>query len=198
MHRRIYWLLPDLPSARRTMDDLLLARVGDAHIHFVARDGTDLSGLHAANLLQSSDLLRSAQAGLVIGAASGAAAGALAALFFPIVEGVPSGWAALQALFAAPQWDAAGLIAALDSPQWAMMAVLAVLGGVLGAWSSSMIGIAVPSRRLRRFEGALAQGQLLLMVDVPRSRVQEIEALLERTHPEARFEGLEPDVPAFP
>ena len=27
MRRRIYWLLPDLASARRTMDDLLLARI---------------------------------------------------------------------------------------------------------------------------------------------------------------------------
>ena len=79
-----------------------------------------------------------------------------------------------------------------------LAAVLAVLGGLLGAWSSSMIGIATPSGRLRRFEGALSDGQLLLMVDVPRSRVQEIESLLQSTHPEAHFEGVEPDVPAFP
>ncbi|QAZ39395.1 DUF1269 domain-containing protein [Methylibium sp. Pch-M] len=198
MRRRIYWLLPDLTSARRTMNDLLLARIGDAHIHFVARENADLSGLHAANLLQTSDLLRSAQAGLVIGGLGGAVIGVLAAMFFPIVGGAESGLAALRAVFASSDWSGAELRSALDSPQWAMAAVLAVLGGLLGAWSSSMIGIAAPSGRLRRFEGALADGQLLLMVDVPRSRVQEIESLLQATHPEAHFEGVEPDVPAFP
>ena len=39
MRRRIYWLLPDLASARRTMDDLLLARIAEQHLHFVAREG---------------------------------------------------------------------------------------------------------------------------------------------------------------
>ena len=48
MRRRIYWLLPDLASAHRTMDDLLLARIAESHIHFVGREDMDLSGLHAA------------------------------------------------------------------------------------------------------------------------------------------------------
>ena len=43
-----------------------------------------------------------------------------------------------------------------------------------------MIGISIPSPRLQRFEGAIAQGQILLMVDLPRSRVRDIEALLRR------------------
>ena len=32
MRRRLYWLLPDVESARRTADDLLLARVEDRHM----------------------------------------------------------------------------------------------------------------------------------------------------------------------
>ncbi len=52
MRRRIYWLLPDLASARRTMNDLLLARVGDEHIHFVAKDGADMQGLHVEALFR--------------------------------------------------------------------------------------------------------------------------------------------------
>ena len=63
MRRRIYWLLPDLGSAQRTMDDLLLARIEERHIHFVAREGIDMSGLHAANVLQTSDVIRAAEAG---------------------------------------------------------------------------------------------------------------------------------------
>ena len=37
MRRRLYFIMPDLPSARRMMDDLLLARIEERHIHFLAR-----------------------------------------------------------------------------------------------------------------------------------------------------------------
>ena len=171
MRRRIYWLLPDLASARRTMDDLLIARIDESHIHFVGREDADLSGLHAANVLQTSDVVRAAQAGLVIGGAVGAVAGGVAALFF----------------------TGAG-----DAPQWGIAAVLAIVGAAFGAWASSMIGISTPSHRLARFEPAIEKGQILLMVDVPRSRVADIEARLQALHPEARLEGEEPNIPAFP
>src|SRR5438552_2571485 len=36
MRRRLYFLLPDVESARHTADDLLLARVEDRHMHFLA------------------------------------------------------------------------------------------------------------------------------------------------------------------
>lgn len=171
MSRRIYWLLPDLDSARKAMDDLLLAEISVGHLHFHARDDVDMSRLHAANLLQTSDVVRSAQAGLVIGAGAGALFGLLVAYFFPIVG---------------------------DSPQWGIAAALAIFGAVFGAWSSSMIGSSTPSVRLKRFEGAIEQGQILLMADVPRSRVAEIEALLKTKDPKAHFEGLDPGIPAFP
>ena len=171
MRRRIYWLLPDLECAKRTMDDLLLARIAEQHMHFVAREDVDLSGLHPANVLQTSDVVRAAQVGLVIGGAIGAVLGIVAAILFPIVG---------------------------DKPQWGIAAVLAILGGAFGAWSSSMIGVSTPSQRLKRFQERIEQGQVLLMVDVPRSRVDEIEERLDALHPEAHHEGREPDIPAFP
>lgn len=171
MRRRIYWLLPDAGSARRTMDDLLLARIENRHIHFIAREGTDMTGLHEANVLQTSDVIRSAEAGLCIGTATGALLGAVLAVVYPIVG---------------------------DQPQWGMIGVLAIVGGGFGAWASSMIGVSTPSQRLKRFQPAIDAGQLLLLVDVPRSRVDEIESRLQALHPEARFEGEEPNIPAFP
>jgi uncharacterized membrane protein len=171
MRRRIYWLLPNLESAKRTMDDLLLARLTEQHLHFVAREEADMTGLHAANVLQTSDVVRAAQMGLVIGGGVGAVLGAVVGVFFPIVG---------------------------DEPQWGMIAVLALLGAAFGAWSSSMIGVSTPSHRLERFGSAIEQGQILLMVDVPRTRVEEIEARLQALHPEAHLEGVEPNIPAFP
>jgi hypothetical protein len=170
MRKRIYWLLPDLDSARKVMSDLLLERIENSHIHFMAREAVDLSGLHEANLLQATDFVRSAQMGLGLGAALGAAAGALITL------------SSLGDLVSKP-----GLVAALTA-----------LGAAFGAWSASMIGASMPSQRLRRFEPALARGEILLMADVPARRVDEIEAMLHAKHREGHDEGLEPNVPAFP
>ena len=171
MHRRIYWLLPDLESARRTMDDLLLARIEYRQMHFVGREGADMTGLHVANVLQTSDVVRAAEMGLIIGAGVGALLGALAAVHYPIVG---------------------------DEPQWGVAAALAVAGGLFGTWTSTMIGVSTPSKRLARFQPQIEQGQILLMVDVPMWRVEAVEARLRAQHPEAHLEGTEPDIPAFP
>ncbi|MDB5752359.1 MAG: putative transrane protein [Ramlibacter sp.] len=171
MRRRIYWLLPDLESARATMDDLLLARIEERHIRFVAREGSDMSDLHAASVLETSDVVRSAEMGLILGAGVGALLGALVAVHYPIIG---------------------------DEPQWGLAGALAVAGALFGTWASTMIGISTPSKRLTRFMPQIEQGQLLLMVDVPVWRVQEVEARLLALHPEAHLEGTEPDIPAFP
>ncbi|MDE2394658.1 MAG: DUF1269 domain-containing protein [Burkholderiales bacterium] len=170
MRRRIYWLLPDVASARRTMSELLLARVEHRHIHCMARDGVDLADLHEANVLQSSDLIGSAQIGLGVGAALGAAAGAVLAM-------------------------SVGLD---DASKPLVVGALAAAGALFGAWSASLIGASIPSRRLARFDAALARGEILLMADLPHRRVRDVEALVLAGHPEAHFEGQEPQVPAFP
>lgn len=171
MRRRIYWLLPDVESARDTMDDLLLARIPERHIHFVAREDVNLSGLHAANVLQTSDVVRSAEIGLIVGAAVGGLLGALVAVYYPIIG---------------------------DEPQWGLAAVLAIVGALFGAWTSSMIGVSIPSKRLQRFAKQIEEGQILLMVDALMWQGDEIERRLQELHPEARPQGDEPDIPAFP
>lgn len=171
MKQRIYWLLPDLASAGRIMADLLGAGVDARYVHFAARDGLELTGLHPATVLQTSDVVRAAERGLLLGGATGICTGLLVALYFPIVG---------------------------DSPQWEVAGLLALFGGVFGAWSSSMIGISIPSPRLARFETAVREGWILLMVDVPYGRVQAIASLLRAAHPEARFEGVERQAPALP
>jgi hypothetical protein len=171
MSRRIYWLLPDRDSAWATMDDLLLAGVEVGRIHFMAREGTDMTGLHVANVWQTSDVVRAAEMGLIIGAGVGGLFGALVAVHYPIVG---------------------------YEPQWGIAAGLAIAGGLFGAWTSTMIGVSIPSKRLARFSEQIEAGQILLMVDVPMQQVDRIQARLRGLHPEAHLEGTEPDIPAFP
>lgn len=123
MRKRIDWLLPALSSVNRTMGELFLARVAQAQIRSAAAEGADMTGLHVASILQSSDLLGPAQTGLLLGAGLGAAGGVAAA-------------------------KSLGSSAA---PAFVVIA-LAGLGAILGTWSSSMIGSFTPSRRLRRFD----------------------------------------------
>ena len=73
-----------------------------------------------------------------------------------------------------------------------------LLGVGVGAWLSGMIGMDVPNTRLRQFESAIKKGEFLLLVDVPKERVDEIEALIKEHYKKAEVEGTEPTIPAFP
>lgn len=171
MLRRIYWLIPDVANARRVVNDLLVARVPVQHIHCFGREGTNLAGLHPANVFQTTDVIYAAELGLLIGGVLGVGAGLLVAMYYPL------GFASLQ---------------------WGIVAILGVVGALFGAWSSSLVGISVPSHRLKRFEAAVERGEILLMVDVPALQVKAIEEMLQASHPEARLESEDPDTPVFP
>ena len=139
-------------------------------LHFLAKRGTLPSDLPEATVLQKTDVVHGAQMGLIIGAVVGALAGGLLVMFPP--EGV------------APK-----LIAVL---------MIAIGGAVFGAWASSMVASSVPNSRLKGFERDIEGGKVLMMVDVPMRRVQEICELVKRRHPEALSGGIEPTIPAFP
>ena len=86
MRRRLYFVLPDIHSARRTVDDLLLARINHRNMHFLASRGTDLGELREANVLQKSDLVHGAELGMIIGGVGGVVIGLMIVLAPP--EGV--------------------------------------------------------------------------------------------------------------
>jgi hypothetical protein len=162
----MYVTLPDVASARALANDLLLARVEDRHMHFLARRGTDLGELHQASYLQKTDAVNAAFRGLLIGG----------------VMGVVIGTVIVYALHVE-------LVAVL---------IGALIGAGLGAWVSSMVGLQVGNSSLKDFDKDLGDGKILLMLDVPAGRYEEIRAIIARTHPEAADRGNEPTVPAFP
>lgn len=170
MKRRLYFMLPSVASAERTANDLLLARIEDRHMHFVARPGTHLGKLHEAGYAIRKYLLRGAEVGLVSGGLFGLVLGIILYATQPV------------GTFLQP----------------AIVLAMAVLFAVLGAWFSSMIGVALPNSQLSQFEEEIEQGKVLLIVDVPRDRVEEIRGLIGRTHPEANARGFEPAFPVFP
>ena len=74
----------------------------------------------------------------------------------------------------------------------------AIIGAMFGAWAASLVAMSVPNSRPKAFQKEIEAGKLLLMVDVPPSRIQEIQDLVHRRHPEATAHGVEPTLPAFP
>jgi uncharacterized membrane protein YeaQ/YmgE (transglycosylase-associated protein family) len=82
MKLRMYFMLPDVDSARSLANDLLLARITDRHMHFLARRDTDLGELHQASILQKTDMVHGAEVGLVVGGVFGAVVGAAVVIGF--------------------------------------------------------------------------------------------------------------------
>jgi uncharacterized membrane protein YeaQ/YmgE (transglycosylase-associated protein family) len=166
----MYVTLPDVSSARKLANDLLLARVEDKCMHFLARRGTDLGELHEASYLQKTDTVHGAFTGFVLGGTLGVLVGVLLVNF-------PPGGVSMQ------------LVAVL---------IAAIVGAILGTWVASMVGLQVPNSRLKGFEKEIEEGKILLMLDVPAGRYEEVREIIARTHPEAADRGSEATVPAFP
>ena len=170
MRHRLYFMLPDVPSARTLLDALLLARIEEKYMHFYAREGTLLPDMPEASFVQKTDLIHGLETGMLIGGGAGLLAGVLLVMFPP------------------------------DGINLQMIAILAAaLGGALfGGWASGMVAAAIPNSRLKPFQADIARGKVLLIIDVPLQRVREIEELVAERHPSVTFSGEEPHIPVFP
>ena len=157
MRTRMYVVLPDLASARRTADDMMSAGVPWRHLHFLGPRGAPLTGLHEASAFQKSDLPHALALGGYLGLLGGLALGIYLWLH-PIGAHV----------------FGAGTVAACTAG-----------GALFGAWAASLVGVSAPNGRLRPFDAEFEAGRILLMADVPESRAGEIHELLARQHPEA-------------
>jgi hypothetical protein len=168
--RRLYFLMPDITVTHELVKELLLSHVEERYIHVIAREGTPMEDLPEASLLQKTDFIPAVERGAALGAVTGLLAGMVAMAFPP-----------------------AGLVLGGG----AVFAISAASAGI-GGWLSSIIGSSVPSSRLTKFEDAIERGEILVLVDVPRARVDEVEDLVRKHFPIADIRGTEPMVPPFP
>ncbi|MHB8621769.1 MAG: DUF1269 domain-containing protein [Sulfuricaulis sp.] len=170
MRRRLYFLLPNIKGAKAVFRNLLLMRIEDRHMHFLARKGMALSDLPEATMLQKSDEIHGLALGLVVGGATGALAGVVAMMFPPsdLAMGL-------------------GVILAMS-----------LIGAIVGIWASGMIAADVPNSRLEKFAKDIERGKILMMVDVRKHQVEEITDMIREQHPDADACGRDPTIPAFP
>ena len=165
--RRLYFLVPDVPTAQVLVNDLLRADIPEDSIHVIAREGTPLGTLPEAGVTQRTDLVPALERGAALGGVTGLLAGLVAVA-------VPGG----------------AVISAAT-----LLPALALGGSAAGAWIGGMIGLNVDDPQVKQFASAIDAGQLLMLVDVPPERVPEVEAVMHRLFPNARPEWISPTVP---
>lgn len=168
--RRLYFLVPDAAVGKAVVDELLLAHVEWRHIHVVAKRDTPLGELPDASLWQKSDIIPAMLRAVPMGGGAGVLCGLVAVALQPHL--VVAGGAVLLAT--------------------------SLAGVGLGVFLGGMVGLNVGSTRLKAFEEAIERGELLVIVDVPRDRVDEVTERIHKMHANIEFEGTEPRVPAFP
>ncbi|MCX8049449.1 MAG: DUF1269 domain-containing protein [Methylohalobius sp.] len=171
--QRLVLLVPNVPTAKNIVDDLLLARIKEEEIHIIAKEGVPLTGLPEAGLAHKTDLLPALKRGLAAGSATGLLAGLVAVL-------LPG-----------------GIVAAGG----AVILAATLAGATVGALASSLIGISIPSEEVRKYEQAIERGELMMLIDVPKSRAQEITELILKHHPKAEIKEakyIPPSLPEIP
>jgi hypothetical protein len=171
MRHRLYYLLPDVESARRTFDDMLLSRIEQRHMHFIAGATPLPPDMPEANFLQKTDVVHGAKSGMIVGALLGIAGGVLTVFYFDMTA---------------------------QSMGAALVLFTTVCGFLFGGWAASMVAAALPNSQLTAFYIEIEKGKVLMMADVPARRVEQIEKILQERHPEISFRGEEPNSPVFP
>lgn len=160
MKRRLYFLLPDRAHARSAVNDLEASGIASSAMHTIAKPGMDLSGLPAATDKQRRDFGARLETILWDGNL----------IVFLI---------ALLALISMAFMQLAGFWLLLPA---VVMLVTLIMGIVFTAQ--------VPNVHLSEFHDAIHHGEILLMVDVPVLRVEHVEALMHKYHPEAVVGGV--------
>ena len=171
MKRRIYFVIPDLNTARLIEKELLLERIPDDQMHFLARRDLDLMDLPEATTVQKTDLLHGSLMGFVSGALTGTVIGIVLYVFRGVLLPMELG----------------GIL------------LLFLLGGIFGIWISGiLIGTSTPNVKLERFNNTLEEGHILLMVDVAKDDVDDVKKKILSHHPDVQDFGIDPTIPAFP
>ena len=168
MKRRLYFLLPDAAHARGVLNELQAAGIERRFIHAIAGRDTELEDLPVATRLQRTDVAARIERYLWDGNL---------VIFF----------VALLALVV--------LVVLQVSWYW----VLLPAGVMLAAFSAGQEFVRhVPNVHLDEIRDALRHQEILLMIDVPVTRVARVEKLVQRHHPEAVAGGVGWSISALP
>jgi len=163
--RRIYFLAPNIETTHKIVDELRGEGIEDRHMHILAKRDTPLEDLPEASEFQKTDFIPALERGAALGGTTGVLAGLVGLRF---------------AGFAIAGGPILGIL---------------FFGATIGAIMSGLAGLQVGNSRVKEYEDAIERGELLVMVDIPKERIEAISQLITKHHPTAQFEGIEPLLP---
>ncbi len=163
--RRIYFLAPNIEVTHKIVDELRALSIEDRHMHVLAKRDTPLEDLPEASEFQKTDFIAAVERGAALGATTGLLAGLVGLRF---------------AGFAIAGGPILGIL---------------FFGGTIGAIMSGLAGLQVGNSKVKKYEEAIERGEMLVMVDIAKERIDEISKTITRHHPTAEFEGIEPLLP---
>ncbi len=169
MTKRLCFLAPNVAHAQQVVRNFVDNGIQEKHIYVLAKHDVELQDLPGAGPA-SNDFIEAYERGLAVGGVGGLFVGLLA-LAFPPAGMVVGGGAVL---------------------------LIGAFGASLGGFMSGLAGASFPNSRLRDFEDAIDQGQILVMADVPSDRVEHYEQLIRTVDPDTEVMGVEPPTPIIP
>ena len=158
MRQHLKFLLPDIKTANQASEALLLARIDNKNISFLAKPGTDLGKLQAASTLESTNVVNEGERGILIGASIGLIAGLITHFYFPII----------------PQ--------SLHINWMVLVGALMVFGAALSAVGAAVFGVNFFNDDLEIYKKRIDQGAILMIVSAPFQRSNEINKIVSKLH----------------
>ena len=158
MREHLKFLLPNIQAANQASEALLLARVDNKNISFMARPGLALGKLQAASMLESSNIVNGGERGILIGATVGLIFGLYTHYFQPwITESMHVNW-------------------------MVFVGVLMVLGAALSFIGAAVFGSNLFNNDLQKYKKRIDEGAILMIVSAPSNRSDEITKVVSKLH----------------
>lgn len=158
MKPRLKFLLPDIRTAKQAAESLLLARVDNKNISFLAKPGTDLGQLQAASTIESTNMINDGERGIMFGAAVGLLVGLYMHYFQPWIE-VSMG------------------------VHWVTIVVITtIFGAVASAIGAAVFGVNLFNTDLNKYKDKIDSGAILMIVTAPFQRSNEIRKIVSKLH----------------
>lgn len=163
MRRRLYYLADNLHLCGLIARALEEHGINERHFHVLSKDEIGLYQyrIHPATAYQRQDVVHTGERWALAGAAAGLAVGVLLYLLQPF------------------PWRADGFD----------VAMLALAGGLFGAWQGAVVGLSRECYKIAPFHDDLEAGRHLVMVDVPDSDRATVREVMNLQFPSVEFRG---------
>lgn len=154
-------MLPDVKAADMAGDEMLLARIEDKNIHFLAKPDIDLGELQPATAIEKTNIIHEGARGLLMGAGLGLIGGLY--------------------VLAVPKWLTYSPVWFTNSPWYVILASTIIFGAISMAIGAALLGVNIFNTDLAKYKKRIQEGGVLMIVAVPLFRANEIRKIMKKS-----------------